>query len=197
MERAADKAQHDLRAHVLDGVAVAHAIDVERQSVRADDGNARFDAVFLPKDRASNLVFPIAQVVGVREHSHPRDASRPHGAVPPDGSRARTGDHTGGDDPGSHGRDRPNPTSCQLPGGSEDGNAEDRQKGRDQSPDARRGEHRQEAESTGQGPANCSHGVPATCEPKVLADVFVALAQQADEQGELQSTDKGCGQDYD
>ena len=31
--------------------------------------------------------------------------------------------------------------------------------------------------------------------PNLLADVFVALAQQADEQGELHSADKGRGQD--
>ena len=46
-------------------------------------------------------------------------------------------------------------------------------------------------------PQNCPHGVPATGQPKLLADVFVALAQQTDEQGELHAADKGCGQDDD
>ena len=130
-------------------------------------------------------------------------ASRAHGAVPPDGSRARAGDHAGGDDPGptvaiAHGAPGVWPgRTCRLPGVSQDGNAEDRQKGRDRAPHARRGKQRQEAESAGQGPADCPHGVPATCQPKLLADVFVALAQQADQQGELHSADKGRGQDYD
>ena len=136
--------------------------------------------------------------VGVGEHSHPRDASRAHGAVPPDGGRARTGDHAGGDDPGSHGRDGPSPASCRLPG----------VRRRRQTPRtakrAATARHTPGAESRGnkpnppaRDPQNCPHGVPATCEPNLLADVFVALAQQADEQGELHSADEGCGQDDD
>ena len=64
-------------------------------------------------------------------------------------------------------------------------------------PRPRRGKQGQQAEAAGQGPEDGPHRVPTARQPDLLADVLVTLTQQANQQRELHSADKGRGQDDD